>query len=116
MGAQHQDAAAVARWRRALALKGMEVNGQLTRLLAAQNATLATIKLPNEDKGGEKPEERLRRFLDQIIRAQRRVGTPAFGQCAGCGEELPAAAFDDAPWIELCAPCAASEQQSGLPF
>ena len=103
------------RWRAMLMKKGMEINGQLTKLLAGQNATLATLKLPNEDKGGEPKELKLRRYLNQVIAAQRRLDSPEWGVCQECGAPLPAAVFDEAPWTDSCQTCAAQEQ-SGLPF
>lgn len=95
------------RWRRDLMRKGMEVNAKLTELLANQNATLATLKLPGEGKPGEKPIERLQRFLRQISAAQQRLGTPQWGQCQRCGVVLPVGALDDTPWIEECGDCRA---------
>ena len=97
-----------ARWRTDLARRGMAVNEQLTRLLAGQGVTLATLRLPHEQKPGLKPEEKLRLFLDQIVRAQRRLGTEAWARCVDCGEVLPSAALDDAPWLERCARCEAA--------
>lgn len=101
------DPAHLDRLRRDLGRKGMEVNEKLTKLLASQNTTMATVKLPQEQEPGLKPHEKLRRYLDQIIRAQRRLGTPAWGLCATCGVALAPAALDDAPWTELCAKCEA---------
>ncbi len=103
------DPAHLARLRLHLGRKGMEVNQKLTDVLAGMNATLATMKLPGEGKPGEKPHERLRRFLDQIVRAQRRLGTPAFGLCQDCGQPLPELALDEAPWTEQCRDCALRE-------
>lgn len=103
------DAARLKRLRRELSRKGMEVNEKLTKLLGSQNATLLTMKLPSEEKPGEKPQERLRKFLDQIIRAQRRLDTPAWGNCQTCGTALPDAGLDDAPWVEQCQACAQAE-------
>ena len=94
------------RLRTALGHKGMEINGKLTRILANQNVTLA--KWPSEREPGLRPEERLRRFLDQIARAQQRLGTAGWGRCLACGDDLPEAALDDTPWIERCAGCAAT--------
>lgn len=96
------------RLRTELARRGMAVNEQLTRLLAGQQVTLATLKLPNEREPGLRPEEKLRRFLDQIVRAQRRLDTPAWGRCIDCGAEIPEPSLDNAPWIEQCATCAAA--------
>lgn len=110
------DPANLSRWRTALGRKGMEVNAQLTKLLASQNMTLATLKLPNEMDPGEPPERKLRRFLDQIIAAQRRLGSAQFGLCQSCGKELPPAVFDEAPWTADCPACDAANSQTGLPF
>jgi RNA polymerase-binding transcription factor DksA len=93
------------RYRTELARCGMAVNEQLTRLLAGQNVTLATLKLPHEQSPGLRSEEKLRRFLAQIIRAQRRLDTPAWGHCVDCGAGLPPQALDDAPWLERCSRC-----------
>lgn len=110
------DPANVARWRTRLMHKGMEVNGQLTALLARQNATLATIKVPNEQEPGETREEKLRRYLKQVIAAQRRLDSDAYGKCQTCGTLLPLGALDDAPWLEECGPCAAQSSSVAPPF
>lgn len=93
------------RWRATLARQGMAVNERLTTLLASKNAKLLDIKLPHEQKPGERPEERLRRWLDQISDAQRRLAGGAFGACLGCGAALPVAVLDEAPWTERCGAC-----------
>lgn len=105
------DPVRAARLRKHLSQKGMEVNHNLTQLLSNMNATLATMKLPGEEKPGEKPHERLRRFLDQIARAQRRLDTEQFGLCVACQQALPALALDEAPWTEQCADCARKERE-----
>lgn len=110
------DPANLARWRTRLMHKGMEINSQLTALLARQNATLATLKLPNEQEPGETKEERLRRYLKQVIAAQRRLGSDAYGRCQSCGILLPVQALDDAPWLEECGPCLAASSSMALPF
>lgn len=93
------------RWRGDLMRKGMAVNAALVALKANQNATLVDLPLPGQGKPGMRKEERLRAYLDLIIRAQRRLGTEAFGHCVDCGVALPLAALDDTPWIERCAAC-----------
>lgn len=95
------------RWRRDLMRKGMDVNAKLTELLGKQNATLATMDLPGEGKPGEKPVERLQRFLRQISAAQKRLGTPQWGKCQSCGVVFAHGALDDTPWIEDCGDCQA---------
>ncbi|HAN31630.1 MAG TPA: hypothetical protein DCQ06_08550 [Myxococcales bacterium] len=95
----------IQRFRLHLARKGMAINEQLTRLLAGQNARLLDLKMPHEQRPGLKPEEKLRMYLDQVIRAQRRLGTEHWGLCQDCGQPLPELALLDCPWLETCAPC-----------
>ncbi|MCO4762872.1 MAG: hypothetical protein KC502_15260 [Myxococcales bacterium] len=97
------------RLRRDLARKGMEVNGKLTRLLANMNARLLDLKTPDEQKPGLRPEEKLRRYLDKIIAAQRRLGTEGWGKCVTCQAEIPQAQLDDSPWKAECDRCLADE-------
>lgn len=98
------------RLRKDLLRKGADINAALTALLAGQSASLATIKLPHEDKPGMKPKERLRLFLDQIIRAQRRLDTDAWGQCVACGDPFAEVALVETPWLEECPDCEAARQ------
>ena len=99
-----------AKLRQDLLRKGGDVNAALTALMAGQNATLATMKMPHEEKPGMKPKERLRLFLDQIIRAQRRLGTPAWGSCVECDAPFAEAALGETPWLEECPECEARRQ------
>lgn len=94
-----------ARWRRHLAQKGTEIYAVLTAILAGKQVTLATLKLPHEQRPGEKPEEKLRRYLDQVSRAQKRLGTQSWGLCVTCGQTLDPLLLDEAAWTELCATC-----------
>ena len=97
------------RYRRELMRKGWEVNQKLTDLLAGKNVTMATTKMPHEMKPGLKPEEKLRMWLDQIVRAQNRLQTEEFGKCIECEVEFPKGAIDDVPWLETCNDCLAEE-------
>ena len=97
--------AQITKLRHDLGQKGMEVNARLTQVLAGMNARLSDIKMPHEQKPGLRPEEKLRRYLDQIIRAQRRLGTPDWGLCTICGAQIPQAQLDDSPWKEACDAC-----------
>jgi RNA polymerase-binding transcription factor DksA len=99
-----------ARWRQTLAAKGIEINDRLTRLLAGQNATLATLPLPDEARPGETPIDRLRRYLRLVSDAQKRLNSGIFGICLGCGAELDPLLLDERPWTERCPRCAASGQ------
>ncbi len=93
------------RYKRELMRKGWAVNEKLTQLLAGMNVTMSTIELPQDMLPGLKPHEKVRIFLDQIIRAQNRLETKAFGACIECGQEFPKGAVDDTPWIETCEDC-----------
>ena len=93
------------RWQRELARKGMDLYAVLSELLAGKNATLATLKLPHEMKPCETKEERLRRFLNQVSRAQKRMNTDAWGQCVRCHAPVSNVALDEAPWTEVCGRC-----------
>ena len=95
----------VARWRRDLASKGVELNAALTAILAGKNVTLATLKLPQEQTPGERKEERLRRYLDLVSRAQKRLGTTAWGTCVHCDAPIREVVLDEAPWTETCEAC-----------
>ncbi|MEY3014958.1 MAG: hypothetical protein RIT45_3693 [Pseudomonadota bacterium] len=110
------DTQRIERLRRDLMRKGMAVNEALVALKANQNAKLLDLELPHEQKPGLRKEEKLRMFLDQIIRAQRRLGTPDYGVCVDCGRSMPDAALDDTPWLEQCDRCAARESAGGLTF
>ena len=110
-----QDPDHVQRWSLDLGRKGMAVNQKLTTLLGKQNVRLDTLKLPHERKPGATPIERLRSFLNQISDAQKRVHGPTFGLCTGCSDPLLVAVLDEAPWVELCASCAAVEAGIAAP-
>jgi RNA polymerase-binding transcription factor DksA len=103
-------AAQIARWRAELMHKGMDVNEALVAVLAGKKATLATLKMPWDKQPKEPPEKKLRRWLDQIVRAQRRLETPNFGRCQECGANLPLGALNDTPWLEICAKCAPEDE------
>ena len=93
------------RHRRDLMRKGMSLNERLTELLANENMTLSSVEFPHEQKPGLKPKEKVRMFLDQVIRAQRRLGTGAWGLCVTCGGRFDEAMMDDTPWLEECRDC-----------
>jgi RNA polymerase-binding transcription factor DksA len=81
---------------------------ELEKLLSGQNATLADLKLPQEEEPGEPPTERLRRFLRQLNEVAARIELPEFGRCGACGAELSEAALREMPWADRCARCAAA--------
>lgn len=99
------------RWRRAALAKGQEVADKLARLLAAEDVELADLDLLYGGEPGERPKERLRRFLDRLMVVARGVGAPTFGRCERCGAPIPPDELDAMPWAEECRRCAPSADQ-----
>lgn len=87
--------------------KGWEVAQRLAKVKAGQNLRLEDIKGLTADDVQETPEERLRRFLDQINAARTRLSTDDYGKCLQCGAPFQPAQLDEMPWVELCHGCAA---------
>jgi hypothetical protein len=91
--------------KRKLLGKGREVAAMLADLLAG-NAPAGAAALAG--KPGEKPEEKLRRYLDMI---QKRVDAlnqgGNYGRCETCGAELPFTELDELPLADTCRTCAA---------
>jgi len=89
------------RWKQALLAKGREVASKLEEILAGKNVTLSTMKLPWEEKPGERKEERLRRFLDHLMKRMRSVQHPRFGYDPERGAFLSVPELDEMPWIDV---------------
>jgi len=94
-----RDAARVRAWKRQLLAKGGEVARQLEDLLAGKEVNLGGVP----EFGTADKELRLRRFLEMIDRAIKRVETDRFGRCAVCGDPLAPELLDERPWTERCA-------------
>jgi len=95
------------RRKRTLAKLGW-VCGQIERLLAGQDVTLADVKLPHEREPGETELERLERFkallgetLGQLDRGEPRC-------CRACQQPLEDVALDEMPWAWTCGRCPGS--------
>ena len=99
--------------RRRLLDKGAEINARLTELLSHPEVSLAD--LIGGGKPGEKPEERLRRFLDLIDTQLQAIRAGTYGRCVTCGDPLPYAHLEQVPWIDTCQRCAAAEDPAGSP-
>ena len=91
-----------------IADKGWEVAQRLAKVKANQNMVLADMKGVTGDDEHERPEDRLRNWLDQINRARVRLNSGDYGKCLGCGTPLADGALDDMPWVENCATCDAA--------
>ena len=92
--------------KRKLLKKGQELASMLADVLAGKApAGLASLA----GKPGERPEEKLRRYLNVI---QSRVDAinagGAYGNCEPCGAEIPFAELDELPWADTCRACAAT--------
>ena len=59
-------------------------------------------------KPGEKPEEKLRRYLKEIqVRIDAILaGGADYGKCEECGGEIPFVELDELPWADRCLACA----------
>ncbi len=49
----------------------------------------------------------LERTLAEIRAAQERLDIGSFGNCQGCGAEIPVERLELRPWTPRCVPCAA---------
>lgn len=86
--------------------KGTELNEKLVQLLSGERVELESIV---SARPGERPVERLRRFLDLIdskIQATRRDSPNSYGFCELCGTQLPFSELEQMPWAERCRSCA----------
>jgi hypothetical protein len=75
---------------------------RIERILNGQELTLAEVKLPHEQRPGETPLERLRRFKAELqaTLARQERGEPAL--CERCRLPIPPATLDEMPWATLC--------------
>ena len=88
-----------------IARKAWELNQKLTEAMSKQNATLATMDLPGEGKPGETKLERLRRYFNLVVSAQKRSRTEDYGLCLVCGEPIAAPLLEEMPWRPRCPAC-----------
>lgn len=95
--------------RRRLMKKGLEIATLLADELGGADTAGALRALGLDAQPGEKPEEKLRRYLD-LIEAKRDLldtGDDEFGRCGECGIDLGAVALAEMPWADRCPPHAA---------
>lgn len=96
--------------RRHLLKKGAELNAKLTELLA--DPTIDMSGLFGAGKPGEKPVERLRRFMALIDGRLRAIKEGRYGRCDRCGDGIPFAHLEQIPWIDTCQACAALPEET----
>lgn len=89
--------------RKQLLKKGAELNEKLVGLLAGQAVAVSHLLEPT--KPGERPEERLRRFLDLVDRKLHALQDGSYGHCSACAVALPFVELEQMPWADLCRAC-----------
>jgi RNA polymerase-binding transcription factor DksA len=92
------------RIRQRLMQKGGQIATLLADVLAGKDHEHELRALPIHDKPGERPDEKLRRYLE-LIESRRRLidaGDDAYGRCEVCGIDLGAAALEEMPWADRC--------------
>ena len=97
------DSATLAPLRRALLSRGQTLATLLSQVLAGKEPPQIAALLA--DKPGARPEEVLRKALDQV-EARRRLldaDDDRFGRCEVCGVDLGVAALTELPWADRCA-------------
>jgi RNA polymerase-binding transcription factor DksA len=92
----------VARRRRALLDRGQTLATQLAEVMAGKRQPSLESLLAQ--KPGERPEETLRRALDQVEGRRRWLdaGDDRYGRCEVCGAELGEAELDEMAWADRC--------------
>jgi hypothetical protein len=92
--------------RKKLSDRGREVNDKILALQSGKTLPPSAIDVPIYEPG-EEPEQRLKRFLGIIQGKMKAIRENApYGQCGGCGTDLPYDLLDREPWRESCWSCA----------
>ena len=102
------DPATLARLRRDLMRRGQTLATLLTEVLAGKRPPELAALLAQQP--GQRPEEVLRRALDQLEARRRLIdaGDDRYGRCDVCAAELGPIALAEMPWADRCAAHAAS--------
>jgi hypothetical protein len=88
--------------RRALLKKGGEIADMLADFLSGKvPAGLGSLA----GKPGERPEEKLRRWLNAV---QARLDATEDPKCEKCGREIPFVELEQMPLADVCGQCAAT--------
>jgi hypothetical protein len=98
------DDTTLARLRPPMMKRGLALATMLADLLGGKGKAGALDAMLGSGKPGEKPEERIRRALDQV-EGQRKLldaRDDAFGRCGECGEDLGLPALSELPWADRC--------------
>lgn len=93
-----------ARLRRALLDRGQAIATKLAKLMAGEDPMTIIRALGLDLKPGARPEEILRRALDQVERLRKLIDADddRYGRCQECGLDLGLPAMREVPWADAC--------------
>ncbi len=93
-----------ARLRRALLDRGQAIATKLAKLMAGGDPMSIIRALGLDAKPGARPEEILRRALDQVERLRTLIDADddRYGRCLECGLDLGLPAMREVPWADAC--------------
>lgn len=96
--------ATVARLRRGIMKRGQVLATLLADVLAGKDRKRELSALGLDDRPGLRPEEKLRRALDQVEGRRTLIDADddRYGRCDVCGEDLGLPALDEMPWADRC--------------
>jgi hypothetical protein len=94
----------VARFRRAIMQRGLALATILSELLAGKDKTPALTAMGVVGKPGMRPEEKVRRALDQVEARRKLIDADddRYGRCDVCGDDLGEVALGELPWADRC--------------
>ncbi len=90
--------------RHALLARGQVLATLLAEVLSGKASEARIAAIVGTCKPGERPEEKLRRALDQVEGRRRLLDSDddRFGRCDICGEDLGELALGEMPWADRC--------------
>ena len=96
--------AEVARYRKMIMRRGLDLATILSELLAGKDKTRAMEAMQIGGKPGMKPEEKVRMALDAVEARRKLIDADddRYGRCDVCGDDLGALALGEMPWADRC--------------
>jgi RNA polymerase-binding transcription factor DksA len=94
----------VARYRKRIMRRGLDLATILSELLAGKDKTAAMEAMQIGGKPGMKPEEKARKALDQVEARRKLIDADddRYGRCDICGDDLGPVALGELPWADRC--------------
>jgi RNA polymerase-binding transcription factor DksA len=92
------------RLRRGLLDRGQSIATRLEKLMAGGDAEAIARALGLTLKPGARPEEVLRRALEQVDALRKLIDADddRYGRCTTCGVDLGLAPLGEVPWADAC--------------